>query len=110
MNLYLFSLLAQYAFHSQAILHGYDPSTTVLTISPRPGEYALREEDVIDVIEKEGDTIAIVLFSGVQYYTGQLFPMETITQKAHEKVSKSEIEVLFFSLHVNMFTLSIPYP
>lgn len=69
-------------------MHGYDPSTTILEVSPRPGEYALREEDIIDIIEKEGDSIALVLFSGVQYYTGQLFPMEIITQKAHEKVSK----------------------
>jgi kynureninase len=84
----LFSFLfpAQYAFDSQAALRGYDPSTTIRKVSPRPGEYALREEDIIDVIEREGDTIALVLFSGVQYYTGQLFPIETITQKAHEKV------------------------
>ena len=83
------SCYAQYAFDSQAVSHGYDPSTTVRKVSPRPGEYALREEDILDIIENEGDTIALVLFSGVQYYTGQLFPMETVTKKAHEKVSDS---------------------
>lgn len=56
-------------------------------ISPREGEYTLREEDILEVIEKEGPTIAIVLFSGVQYYTGQWFPMKSITQKAKEMAS-----------------------
>jgi len=80
-------------------LHGYDPLTTVVKISPRPGEYALREEDIYDIIEKEGDSIALVLLGGVQFYTGQLFPMETITQKAHEKVNKSETIFFFFLFH-----------
>ena len=58
-------------------------------ISPREGEYTLREEDILEVIEKEGSTIALVLFGGVQYYTGQLFPMESITEKAKEMASVS---------------------
>jgi len=97
-TLTFFFCLVQYAFKSHAVLHGYDPFTTILKISPRPGEYALREEDIYDIIEKEGDSIALVLLGGVQFYTGQLFPMETITQKAHEKVSKSE-KLFFFLLH-----------
>ena len=58
-------------------------------ISPREGEYTLREEDILEVIEKEGSTIALVLFGGVQYYTGQLFPMQSITQKSKEMASVS---------------------
>jgi len=79
-------LSAQYAFHSQAALHGFDPSDAVLEISPRAGEFTLREEDILDVIEREGDTIALVLFSGIHYFTGQWFPMEKITSKAQDKV------------------------
>jgi len=58
----------------------------IVELSPREGAYTLREEDVLNTIEKEGDEIALVLFSGVQYYTGQWFPMESITKKAQEKV------------------------
>lgn len=75
----------QYAFTSQVIAHGLDPSTAILEISPREGEYILREEDILETIAKEGSSIALVLFSGVQYYTGQWFPIENITRKAKEQ-------------------------
>ncbi|KAL0947012.1 hypothetical protein HGRIS_013156 [Hohenbuehelia grisea] len=75
----------QYAFASQVMSHGYDPKDAVIEVSPREGEYALREEDILEIIAKEGPSIAVVLFSGVQYYTGQWFPMESITRKAKEQ-------------------------
>uniref|UniRef100_A0AAQ6IDE6 Kynureninase n=1 Tax=Anabas testudineus TaxID=64144 RepID=A0AAQ6IDE6_ANATE len=50
-----------------------------------PGEETLRTEDILEVIEKEGDSIAVVMFSGVQYYTGQLFNMAAITEAGHRK-------------------------
>ncbi|KIJ68990.1 hypothetical protein HYDPIDRAFT_172492 [Hydnomerulius pinastri MD-312] len=72
----------QYAFASQARLHGYDPSETIIEMLPRDGEFTLRESDILDVIAKEGSSIALVIFSGVQYYTGQWFPMKAITSAA----------------------------
>ncbi|KAH8117334.1 pyridoxal phosphate-dependent transferase [Phellopilus nigrolimitatus] len=75
----------QYAFASQAELHGLDPASTVLTLSPRPGEYTLREDDILAALEREGSAIALVLFPGVQYYTGQWFPMAKITRAAKAK-------------------------
>ncbi|KAF9483906.1 kynureninase [Pholiota conissans] len=72
----------QYAFASQALAHGLDPATAILEVSPREGEFTLRAEDILDIIDREGNSIALVLFSGVQYYTGQWFPMEVITKKA----------------------------
>ncbi|KAH7923501.1 kynureninase [Leucogyrophana mollusca] len=75
----------QYAFASQALLHGYDPGVAIVEMSPRVGEFTLRESDILDVIAKEGPSIALVIFSGVQYYTGQWFPMRTITSAAKEQ-------------------------
>lgn len=46
----------------------------------------MREEDILDTIAKEGSKIALVIFSGVQYYTGQLFPIKNITKAAKEQV------------------------
>uniref|UniRef100_A0A8C8JM38 Kynureninase n=1 Tax=Oncorhynchus tshawytscha TaxID=74940 RepID=A0A8C8JM38_ONCTS len=74
-----------YAVESQIQLKGYDPKRSMLLMKPRPGEEVLRTEDILDTIEKEGDSIAVVLFSGVQYYTGQLFDMAAITKAGQKK-------------------------
>jgi kynureninase len=57
----------------------------MVTIAPRTGEYNLRTEDILKLIE-EDKNIALVMLSGVQYYTGQFFDIPTITKFAHEKV------------------------
>ncbi|XP_037552614.1 kynureninase [Nematolebias whitei] len=74
-----------YAVESQIRLRGFDPQLSMLLLSPRPGEDTLRTEDILEVIQKEGDNIAVVMFSGVQYYTGQLFDMHAITEAGHKK-------------------------
>lgn len=48
----------------------------------------MRIEDILAVIEEEGDSIAVVLFSGVQYYTGQLFDIPRITKAGQKKVGR----------------------
>jgi kynureninase len=54
---------------------------------PREGEYTLRESDILDLLAEEGPSIALVIFSGVQYYTGQWFPMQAITSAANAQVN-----------------------
>jgi kynureninase len=73
----------QYAFESQVRYHGFDPEDAIVEVSPRPGEHTLRTEDILATIKQHGDTVATVLFSGIQYYTGQLFDMKAITEVAH---------------------------
>uniref|UniRef100_A0A670IHC7 Kynureninase n=1 Tax=Podarcis muralis TaxID=64176 RepID=A0A670IHC7_PODMU len=75
----------QYAVESQLQFHGLDMESSMLMIEPQEGEETLRTEDILAVIEKEGDSIAIILFSGVQYYTGQLFDIPRITKAGQEK-------------------------
>lgn len=89
----LIIFISQYAFASQTKAHGFDPASAVLELEPRRGEYTLREADILDAIDREGDNIALVLFSGVQYYTGQWFPMESITRKAKEKVTSNDLDL-----------------
>lgn len=74
----------QYAVESQARFHGYDPKDAVIEVAPRTGEATLRTEDIIAQIEKNADEIALVLFSGINYYTGQFFDLEAITKAAHK--------------------------
>ncbi|MBN3324762.1 KYNU Kynureninase, partial [Atractosteus spatula] len=74
-----------YAVESQIRLRGLDPQHSLLLMKPREGEETLRTEDILSTIEREGDSIAVILFSGVQYYTGQLFDMPAITKAGHKK-------------------------
>ncbi|XP_055998219.1 kynureninase-like isoform X2 [Ostrea edulis] len=74
-----------YAVESQVELHGYDPKTAMLLIEPRQGESIIRTEDILAKIEEEGEEIAVVCFSGVQYYTGQVFDIPTITKAGQRK-------------------------
>ncbi|PLW39687.1 hypothetical protein PCANC_15865 [Puccinia coronata f. sp. avenae] len=74
-----------YAFTSQIEMHGYDPKEALISLSPRPGEYTLRPEDIISAINRDGQSIALILFSGVQFYTGQAFPIKQITAAGHQQ-------------------------
>ncbi len=72
-----------HAVISQLHLHGYDPNTALVEIGAREGEVLLRDEDIESVIKEHGDSVALVLFAGVQYYTGQVFSLSTIAQWGH---------------------------
>jgi kynureninase len=74
-------------------LHGFDPKDAIIEMFPREGEFSLREEDILEVIEKQGSSIALVIFSGVQYYTGQWFPMQSITKAAKDQVKLFPLSV-----------------
>ncbi|XP_032549899.1 kynureninase isoform X5 [Chiroxiphia lanceolata] len=74
-----------YAVESQLRLHGLDVEKSMILLQPRQGEETLRTEDILAVIEKEGDSIAVIMFSGVQYYTGQLFEIPRITKAGQKK-------------------------
>ncbi len=71
-----------YALSSQARVHGLDPASAILRLRPRKGESTIRTEDVLDLIDREGDTIALMLMSGVNFATGQWHDMPAITAAA----------------------------
>jgi kynureninase len=77
-----------YAMDSQAKFHGYDPKDAVIKMKPREGEHTVRTEDILDLIEREGESISTIMFGGMNYYTGQLFEMEKITKAGHAKGCK----------------------
>ena len=81
----------QYVFETQLKFHArhgeqnlFDPEEALIEISPREGEHTLRTEDIVKTIHQHGDEVALVLFGGLQYYTGQFFDIESITKAAHE--------------------------
>lgn len=68
-----------YAVRSQARYHGLDPDTTVVRLTPRPGEDTLRSGDVVDYLEREGSAAALVLLGAVNYRTGEVPDLPAIT-------------------------------
>jgi kynureninase len=77
-----------YAIVSQMRCHGLDPNMALIELSPRDGESTLRTEDIVEAIERERDSLAMVMIGGVNYYTGQAFDMKTITAAGHRVGAK----------------------
>lgn len=73
-----------YALRSQLRFHGLSDDHLIL-LENRPGEDHLRTEDILEVIEQHGDQIALSMMGGVNYYTGQLFDMGTISRALKAK-------------------------
>lgn len=73
-----------YAMETQAQLHGFNPDDAVIEIGPRKGEHTIRIEDIEATIKKHKKNLAVVVFGGVNYYTGQFFDMEKIVELTHE--------------------------
>ncbi|HPH91168.1 MAG TPA: kynureninase [Ferruginibacter sp.] len=73
----------QYAIESQIKFHGFTPADAIIEVAPRAGEYSLRTEDIISTIQQHSSETALILFGGVNYYSGQVLDMESITKAAH---------------------------
>ncbi|MGE4594201.1 MAG: kynureninase [Gammaproteobacteria bacterium] len=73
-----------FAVESQIKQHGLCVESSLIKISPRPGEDLLRMEDIEASITEHGSEIALILLPGVQYYTGQVLDMQAITQLGHQ--------------------------
>lgn len=74
----------RYAVESQVRFHGYDATTGLIELAPRDGESCLRTDDVLAAIDREGESTALILLGGVNYYTGQAFDMRAITEAGHK--------------------------
>jgi kynureninase len=74
----------QYALETHIKSRGFEPSKTLIEVSPRAGEYVIRIEDIVAAIKDNADSLALVCMSGLHYYTGQFFDIERIVKTAHE--------------------------
>lgn len=74
----------QYAVETQVRMYGYEPEDAIIEISPKEGAYIIEEEDIIKKIEEAGESLALVMIGGVNYYTGQFFDLKRITEAAHK--------------------------
>ena len=74
-----------YAIKTQIVHHGFDPKEALILARPRDGEFTVRQDDIESALEKHGEQIALVLFAGVNFFTGQLFDIQKITAAAQKR-------------------------
>jgi kynureninase len=72
----------RYALASQIQWHGGNPDTDLIEIAPNGPGGTHRVEDFEAALEAHGSEIALFLVGGVNYFTGQVFPMERLTAQA----------------------------
>ena len=73
-----------YAIKTQIAHHGLNPKEALILARARNGEATIRTEDILDLINKQADQLAVVMFGGVNFFTGQLFDVQKITAAARE--------------------------
>jgi kynureninase len=64
--------------------HGFNPEEAIIEVKSREGEYTLHTEDIVQAIQENADELALVLFGGINYFTGQWFDMPAITKAGHK--------------------------
>lgn len=82
-----------YAVETHVRARGFDPAETVVRLQPRAGEATLRTEDIEAFLEEAGESVALVMFPGVQYYTGQRFDVARITAAAHRAGARAGFDL-----------------
>lgn len=83
----------KYAVESQVKFHGYNPKDAIVYWKPRKGEELLQIEDLQQIVDEQGDEIAMFLIGGVNYYTGQVFDLKKIAEIGHSKNIKVGIDL-----------------
>ena len=73
----------RHAVASQIAWRGLDPGSTLLELAPAAGEELLSESALEACLERHGEEIALVLWPGVQFRTGQAFDLARIVRAAH---------------------------
>lgn len=74
-----------YAIKTQIVHHGLDPKKALVLARPREGEFTVRTEEIVDLIDKHADQLAVVMIGGVNFFTGQLFDIPEITKAAQKR-------------------------
>ena len=70
----------RYAVESQIRFHGLDPADALVELEDAPGSASVSLDTLEQYLDREGDTVALVLMPGVQYLSGQLQDMAGVCE------------------------------
>ncbi len=73
-----------YAVESQVRWHDRQPHQEMIVLAPERGEELISTSKVLQAIDYYRESLTVVLLPGIQYYTGQVFDMQAITELAHQ--------------------------
>ena len=73
-----------YAIKTQIMHHGLDPKEALILARPREGEFTVRTEGIVDLVEKNADQLALVILAGINFFTGQFFDIKKIAAAAQK--------------------------
>ena len=74
-----------YAIKTQIVHHGLSPKDALVLARPRKGEFTVRTEEIVDLIEKHANQLAVVMIGTVNFFTGQLYEIPKITAAAQKR-------------------------
>jgi kynureninase len=92
----------QYAFKSQIKMHGLNVEDCLIEVQPKAGKETIDEADILACIEQHKNELALVLFSGVNYYTGQVFNIQAITAAAHSAGAFAGFDLAHAAGNINL--------
>lgn len=74
----------RFALVSHLALAGLSEKEALIIVKSEEGKYTIDEEVILSAIKDAGSELALVFIGGVNYYTGQVFDMKSITKATHE--------------------------
>jgi kynureninase len=92
----------QYMMETHVKHHGYNTEEAIIEMKPRDGEYTIRTEDILQQIVQYKDELALVFFGGINYYTGQVFDMKSITHMAQRAGAKVGFDLAHASGNIEL--------
>ena len=73
----------RHAVATQIEWRGLDPRSELIELPPRRGEDLVPEDAVENLLSRYGHEVALVLWPGVQFRTGQAFDLDRIVRAGH---------------------------
>ncbi|HVW69034.1 MAG TPA: kynureninase [Steroidobacteraceae bacterium] len=73
----------RHAVTSQLAWHGLDPARHLIELTPPPGSHSIPEEAIEYCLAQNGSDIALLLWPGVQFRSGQAFDLPRIARAGH---------------------------
>lgn len=90
----------QYMLETHVKHRGLNPDEVIVEVKPREGKHVLDPEDIYGTIEKHKDEVALVLWAGVDYYTGQRYDLQQITAAAQKAGAKVGLDLAHAAGHI----------